>query len=117
MVIDHKELATNDWERKRGALIRFNDTFYVEISGQIVIQYWFKKTKWVKTLPIPLYQFDYNIPPNIDAVYQSKDKYFYFIQKDKYCKRRLDDKNKVMIPLLFNLKCVHKVPEQRNVIQ
>ena len=57
--------------------------------------------KWKKRRPLPIKKFGYNFPPNINAVFESKDKYFYFIRKDKYCKRKLNDKSEVFLQLYY----------------
>ena len=72
----------------------------MEIIGNLVIPYVFKMNKWIKRRPIPVNQFEYKFPPNINAVFESIDEYFYFIRKDKYCKRKLKDKRVVI--MLFN---------------
>ena len=82
-------------DSKTGAIIRFNDSYYIDIRGEIFIPYHFKKKKWYKSDAIPLNKFEFKFPANINAVYESIDGYFYFIQKDKYCKRKLKVKQPV----------------------
>ena len=72
----------------------------MEISGNLAITYVFKKNRWTQRQSIPLNQFEYNIPPNINAVFESKDENIYFIRRDKYCKRKLKT-NKKVFPVIF----------------
>ena len=69
----------------------------MEIKGKLFIPYEFKKQKWFKRKPIPLIKSKYKLPPNTNAVFESNDGYYYFIRKDKYCKRRLEDKQRVSL--------------------
>ena len=92
-----QESISDDKKRKRGPVIRLNNTFYVEISGSFVFEYNFKFNKWSMSRPIPVRKYEYNFPPNINAVFESIDEYIYFIRKDKYCKRKLKDKRSVSI--------------------
>ena len=69
----------------------------MEIKGKLFIPYEFKKQKWFKRKPIPLIKSRYKFPPNTNAVFESNDGYYYFIRKDKYCKRRLEIKQRVSL--------------------
>ena len=94
-----------------GALIRLNETFYVEMSGEMLFKITIENNEWKKSRPIPVQQFEFNFPVNINAGFQTTEENIYFIRNEKYCKRKLKSKQKVLnlrkglliyeIPLLF----------------
>ena len=94
-MISEETPEENYIEEHRGAVIQLNNTFYVEISGNLLIFYELKRKKWVKRKPLPLLEFDYNFPPNINSAFKSSNGYFYFIKKDKYCIRKQNSKHRV----------------------
>ena len=90
-----EEVPFDYTEDRRGAVIRLNNTLYVEITGNLLIAYEFRRERWIKKAPIPVLEFDYNFPPNINSVLESINGYIYFIRKDDYCKRKISAKYKV----------------------
>ena len=92
---DQPDYEDSEYE-ERGGLIRLNDTFYVEIIGENLFEFVINEKGWTKTRPMPVQDFEYNFPANINAGFESNNHFFYFIKNDKYCKRKMKAKKGVI---------------------
>ena len=85
----------NSEESIKGAFFKIKGDSYGLISGEKFYTYHVENNQWFKSRPIPVRKSEFKFPQNINAVFESFDGYFYFIRKDKYCKRKLEDTNGV----------------------
>ena len=92
---DTGDISEDSEQYVKGAFFKLKDDFFVQIFNDKLVTYQVKNNQWYKTRPVPVRKSEYNFPSNINAVFVSFDGYFYFIRKDKYCKRKLEDKDGV----------------------
>ena len=78
-----------------GAIIKLNETSYVKIIKDKMIFYLYKNKRWVKTRPILIKKTKFKFPSDINASFESINVMYFFIRKDKYCRRRINDNNEV----------------------
>ena len=101
LILDTRESVEEVEDFMRGAIIRLKDELYAKVIYGTVIFFIKDKNVWIKTRPIPVTKNELNFPPNINAGFESIDGYFYFIKNDKFCKRKLNDKDGVSFEILF----------------